>query len=205
MLSISTYAKSLLLLMVLIAPAKTYAGFILFTDRDEWEAAVTSPLAFEGFNDGQSLSVTYSTGSLTRSSSLISEGARALSVKEGRFLTMTFPHEVFAFGFDLNELNTTNLDYSDSAGHALLDAFQITDIWNASTFFGLISDVALTSFSLEGFGADNTVYGIDALSYTAATSVSEPTSVFLLVLALGVIAVKQRKNWRTISALRIIG
>ncbi|WP_346992761.1 hypothetical protein [Alteromonas gracilis] len=45
MLSISTYVKSLLLLMVLIAPVKTYAGFILFTDRDAWEAAVTSPFA----------------------------------------------------------------------------------------------------------------------------------------------------------------
>ena len=192
MLSISTYAKSLLLLMVLIAPAKTYAGFILFTDRDAWEAAVNSPLAFEGFNDGQSLTVSYSTGSLKRTSSLISEGERALSVKEANFLTISFPHEVFAFGFDLNELNTTNLNYSDSAGHSLLDAFQITDVWNASTFFGLISDVALTSFSLEGFGADNAVYGLDALSYTAATSVNEPTAALLLLLGLGMLLLRRR-------------
>ncbi|MFD2166817.1 hypothetical protein ACFSJY_11170 [Thalassotalea euphylliae] len=191
------YGTLFLLAMMSFTSVNANAGLILFTDRDEWESAVGTSLDFEGFNSADDILVDYSSGSLKRTSSLISEGERALSVKEGNLLTITFSHEVFAIGFDLNELNTNNLDYFDSAGHEILDALKVTAIWNESTFFGLISDTALTSFSLQGFNTstNNPVYGLDALAFTSATQVNEPMTAFLMMFSVaGLALARVRKS-----------
>lgn len=110
-------------------------------------------------------------------------------------MTFNFSHEVFAIGFDVNELNSTSLNYFDSAGHSYIDALLASDPWNASNFFGVISDAALASFSLSGDNNSNTaVYGIDALAFTLeSTKVPTPSSISLLLFSLITLRFLQRK------------
>jgi hypothetical protein len=174
------------------------AGLILYTDRAAFENAITDSLDFEGFNDANELNeaLSLSNSRYRASTSLVSEGEKALSIYERSTFTIDFNHDVFAIGFDINELNGTHLTFTDSAGHEIIDALQITDIWNESTFFGLISDTALTSFSLIGSDSASatSVYGFDALSFTAApTSVPTPATAVLLFVGLLGFAVKRIK------------
>lgn len=176
------------------------ASLIVFNDRDAFEAAAGSQLAFEGFNDQAALTVDIATGAgfnpIRRTTSHISEGDRAVSLMEFDTVTITFEHDVFAFGFDVNELNSNNLTYFDSAGNEIPDAFVVTDVWNASTFMGFVSDVAIRSFSLQGAGdqSNRTSYGIDALAYTApATEVSEPTLTAALLLAMVMLVLTRKR------------
>ena len=169
---------------------QAHAGLILFTDRDAFENAANSPLAFDGFNDKDLTEVILSSGTnfhkYRTTSSHISEGTHALSIRERDYFTVNFNHDVFAIGFDLNELNGSNLHYSDSAGHEILDALKVTDIWNESTFFGVISDTAIRSFTLTGNGDQSLLatYGFDALSYTAdSIAVPAPSSWLLMIAA----------------------
>ena len=195
------YMKQLVLmgLLAVCGIQHATAGLILFSDRDAFEAAVDGPLAFDGFNDNSYTLVDLSTGSgfkpYRTTTSHVSEGERARSIREFDTLTIAFEHDVFALGFDLNELNSNNLDYIDSAGHEIIDALMVTDIWNASTFFGLISDTAIRSFSLSGDGdsSNRATYGFDALTFTAPTSVSAP-SAFLILLSASIAVFVRRRN-----------
>ena len=168
---------------------QAHAGFIVYTDRAAFENAAGGELAFEGFNAPALLNedLTVSANRYRSTSSLVSEGAKALSIFEANTLTIDFNYDVYALGFDLNELNTSNLDYLDSAGHLIDDALKITDVWNDSTFFGLISDTALRSFSLVGSGSSGAVYGFDALSFTAAAAVPVPPSWPLMLAGLSLV------------------
>ncbi len=177
---------TILIIMCLISQS-AQAGYILFTDREAFESAVSGELDFDGFNDSALTVISIDTTSgfkrYRTTTSHVSEGTKALSLRERDTLTVTFNHEVFAIGFDVNELNSTSLDYIDSAGHEILQAFQVTSVWNESTFFGIISDTAITSFSLVGNGdlSNNSTYGLDALSYTAINEVSSPNMQALVV------------------------
>jgi len=173
------------------------AGIIYFTDRIEFEDAVGSSLSFENFNGAFSTAIDVSGyKKFYDSSSLVSEGDKALGVKESNTVTFNFSHDVFALGFDVNELNSTSLSYLDSAGHAFVNALLASDPWDASNFFGILSDTALSSFSLSGTSDSNTaIYGIDALAFTAApTKVPSPTSLSIFLLSLVSLHLYQRKT-----------
>jgi len=185
-------------LFILLGATQTAnAGLILYSDRESFEEAVTGNLSFEGFNSVDTLNedLTVNKSRYRTTTSLVSEGEKALSISENSVLTVTFDHDVFAFGFDLNELNSTNLDYLDDAGNEILNALLVTQVWNESTFFGLISDTAIRSFSLTGTGSNTAAYGFDALSYTASpTQVPTPQSLILFILAIGGMFLTTRLN-----------
>lgn len=175
------------------------AGLIVYTDRAAFENAVNGELDFEGFNDSSLLNdaLTLSNKRYRTTSSLISEGEKALSLYENNDFTIDFAHDVFALGFDLNELNGSTFSYIDSAGHEMVDVFEITDIWNASTFFGIISDTAINSFSLVSSrtASSSSAYGFDALSFTAGpTPVPTPATGVLLAAGLLGFMAKRRRN-----------
>jgi len=169
------------------------ATLLIFNDREAFEQAVNSPLDFDGFNDSTFTTVDLSSGTnfhkYRTTTSHVSEGDKALSIRERDIFTVSFDYDVFAVGFDVNELNATSLNYVDDIGHEVLEALRITDVWNASTFFGVISDSAFRSFSLVGNGDQslNATYGFDALSYTAATRVPTPPTIFILLIGLSTI------------------
>lgn len=188
----------LVALVTLMVPTAN-AGLILYTDRAEFESAVESALSFEGFNSSSELNddLSINTNRYRTSSSLVTEGDKALGLKEDSEFTVSFAHDVFAIGFDLNELNTTDLNYIDSAGHEILSALKVTDVWNDSQFFGLISDVAITSFTLSASGDDRALYGFDAMAYTAGpVAVSAPSSTEMLLMSFVVLLAFKAKRYR---------
>ena len=188
----------LVALVTLMVPTAN-AGLILYTDRAEFESAVESGLSFEGFNSSSELNddLSINTNRYRTSSSLVTEGDKALGLKEDSEFTVSFAHDVFAIGFDLNELNTTDLNYIDSAGHEILSALKVTDVWNESQFFGLISDVAITSFTLSASGDDRALYGFDAMAYTAGpVAVSAPSSTEMLLMSFVVLLAFKAKRYR---------
>lgn len=166
------------------------ATLLIFNDREAFEQAVNSPLDFDGFNDSTFTTVDLSSGTnfhkYRTTTSHVSEGDKALSIRERDIFTVSFDYDVFAVGFDVNELNATSLNYIDDIGNEILAALKVTDVWNASTFFGVISDKAFRSFSLVGNGDPNlnATYGFDALSYTAATKVPSPATLLIFVSGL---------------------
>lgn len=166
------------------------ATLLIFNDREAFEQAVNSPLDFDGFNGSTFTTVDLSSGTnfhkYRTTTSHVSEGDKALSIRERDIFTVSFDYDVFAVGFDVNELNATSLNYIDDIGNEILAALKVTDVWNASTFFGVISDKAFRSFSLVGNGDPNlnATYGFDALSYTAATKVPSPATLLIFVSGL---------------------
>lgn len=166
------------------------AALLIFSDREAFEQAVGSPLDFDGFNDSSFTTVDLSSGTnfhrYRTTTSHVSEGDKALSIRERDIFTVSFEHDVFAVGFDVNELNATSLSYVDDIGNEILEALKITDVWNASTFFGVISDSAFRSFSLVGNGDPNlnATYGFDALTYTATTRVPSPPTISIMLIGL---------------------
>ena len=177
--------KTLGLLATLLFASQSIAGLILYSDREQFESAVSTPLAFESFEDNVLEDVGVQSGYIRYRtySSVVTDGDKALVLKEKNEVTFFFEHEVFAIGFDVNELNSSNLTYTDSAGNEIFNALEITEVWNASTFFGLTSDVGLTSFTLTGTGSTDAVYGIDAMQFTAAAvEVDEPWTLPLFAL-----------------------
>jgi len=178
------------LIALLAIPFNTHATLIIFDDREAFENAVSSPLDFDGFNDSAFTTVDLSSGTnfhrYRTTTSHVSEGEKALSIRERDIFTVSFDYDIFAVGFDVNELNATSLAYVDSLGNEILDALKVTDVWNASTFFGVISDTAFRSFSLVGNGDQslNATYGFDALSYTAKVEVPTPATSIIFVSAL---------------------
>lgn len=176
-------------ILLVVTMNNAHAGLILFDDRDAFELAVAEQLSFEGFNvkgvTNPDFDFVSGKKGFSSTSSQISEGDYSIKVMEKNTLTLNFNYDVFAFGFDVNELNATNLNYVDSAGNEILDALKVTDIWYESTFFGVLSDTAITSFSLVGSGSSSASYGFDALSYTAnPVTVSEPNTIHLIFLAI---------------------
>lgn len=180
---------TLLFTFVLTLSWQTQAGFILFTDRATFEDAVDTALTLESFEDLNFDDIGVTTSSaykrIKSTTSLVSEGDSAIAFMEKDEVTISFNHSIFALGFDINELNSASLDYSDSTGRYIEAALEITDVWNESTFFGLISDTALTSFTLSGYGSSGAVYGMDALTYSSAiVAVPTPVTWHLLLAAL---------------------
>lgn len=171
------------------------AGLIFYSDQTSFSSAVDSALEFEGFNDNQLEFLQVQSGYIRyrTSSSLVSEGEKALVLKESNSVTFSFDHDVYAFGFYVNELNSTNLNYQDSAGNELLNALKVTDVWNASTFFGVTSDVAIASFTLIGSGASTALYGIDALQFSSV-NVDEAPTWLLFLLAFVILLIRVRMS-----------
>jgi len=180
----------LILFITLSAVNNASATLLIFNDREAFEQAVNSPLNFDGFNDSTFTTVNLSSGTnfhkYRTTTSHVSEGDKALSIRERDIFTVSFDYDVFAVGFDVNELNATSLNYIDDIGNEILAALKVTDVWNASTFFGVISDKAFRSFSLLGNGDPNlnATYGFDALSYTAAIRVPAPPTIFIMLIGL---------------------
>lgn len=189
-------ARLLLTVCTLITASSAYAGLIQYTNESDFNSALLAPLTFEGFNDNELSDVSVESGFIRyrTTSSLVSEGEKALVLKEKNTVTFHFDHEVFALSFFVNELNSTNLSYTDSGGNELIDVFKVTDIWNASTFFGITSDIGLTSFTLSGSGTSNALYGIDAMRFTAPTNVPEPAPIALFALCILGLLVNKRRS-----------
>lgn len=186
--------KRIAVFAITLFTSQANAGLIFYSDQSAFVTAVDSPLALEGFNDNELDNVQVESGYIRyrTTSSLVSEGEKALVLRESNSVTFSFDHEVFAFSLFVNELNSTNLNYFDSNGNELFDAFKVTDIWNASTFFGVTSDVAISSFTLVGAGASTALFGIDALQFTAA-NVNEPAT-WLLFTMLAATLIYRRKT-----------
>ena len=189
------------LLLMFGAVSQANAALIMFTDRAEFLAAVNSQMTLESFDLKSEFSdqILQKQGSnnYSSSSTLVSEGAKALAVKENNTLSFTFGHDVFAIGFDVNELNASNLSYSDSFGHLIEDLFVPQADPFASVFFGIISDQALSSFSLTSTGtsSSNAVYGFDALTFTADPSkVPAPATAFLMFSGVFLVLRARRKQ-----------
>lgn len=132
--------KTLLITILLVSSLRhAHAGLIIFTDREAFALAAGSPLVFDGFNDPGFTTVSLSSGSgfkrYRTTSSHVSEGVKAVSLKEYDSFTIDFNYDVFAFGFDINELNSNSLSYRDSAGNSIIEVLKVTELWNASTFF----------------------------------------------------------------------
>jgi hypothetical protein len=183
--------RLLLIFFIAISTLKSAnATLLIFDDREAFEQAVNTPLDFDGFNDSALTTIDLSSGTnfhrYRTTTSHVSEGEKALSIRERDIFTVSFDYDVFAVGFDVNELNATSLSYRDDIGNEILAALKVTDVWNASTFFGVISDRAFRSFSLVGNGDPqlNATYGFDALSYTAATKVPTPATLLIFVSGL---------------------
>jgi len=196
-----TFKNLLLTLFItLSAVNKANATLLIFNDREAFEQAVSSPLDFDGFNDSALTTVDLSSGTnfhkYRTTTSHVSEGEKALSIRERDIFTVSFDYDVFAVGFDVNELNATSLNYVDDIGNEILAALKVTDVWNASTFFGVISDSAFRSFSLVGNGDPNlnATYGFDALSYTARVSVPTPTTIILFISSLVILLMSTRSR-----------
>ena len=183
------------------------AALITFSDRATFQGAVTGALSFEGFNDAFSTGVTQdfpvggpsaftvlsadSLGSTTIAS-LVSEGTRALFLRELDTITFTFVSAITAFGFDVNELNSGTIDYSDSSGNLLSGA--VTPNGSGSTFFGAISDTAFTSFSLTVTGGSSgQIWGLDALDF-GGDSIPEPGTLALFGLGLAGLGFARRRK-----------
>ena len=91
-------------LFILLGATQTAnAGLILYSDRESFEEAVTGNLSFEGFNSSDTLNedLTVNKSRFRSTTSLVSEGDKALSISENSVLTVSFDHDVFAFGFDV--------------------------------------------------------------------------------------------------------
>lgn len=183
--------------------AQANAGLILFSDRTLFENAVDHSLTFESFEDkSYDDFIIQSDPNFIRfrtTSSHVSDGEIALSLKEKANISFTFEHDVFAFGFDINELNSSNLNYLDSLGNEITDALTITEIWNESTFFGVISDTALRSFSLSGDTTQNATFGFDAFTYTSAVMVPEPTTFTVFAMAVVVLILLRARTHQSIE------
>lgn len=188
------------LFVALIYLPSAQAGLIYFEDRDAFELALNSQITTERFGDGvesEDFVITRGNRGLYSTSSLNSDDETlALAARERSTLEITFNYEVFAIGFDINQLNVSNLSYFDSAGHESINALLATEQWDASTFFGVISDTAITSFSLVGSGTSTNLYGFDDFSYTAnPVSVNEPATLYSMCFAIiAILLLRSRKR-----------
>lgn len=164
-----------------------------------FEEAADTALDFEGFNDNEVDHMTIDAGykRFRYHGSMVTEGDAALVLRERASVTFNFEHDVFAFGFDLSELNSNSLDYTDSNGYTIISAFEVTEEWDATTFFGVVSDTAIRSFTLTGSGDSSNLYGIDAMQFTAApVEVSEPPVLVLLLSVLALSMARQRRTFK---------
>jgi len=196
--------------MLLSSIGAAHAGLIVYTDRAEFEAATSGTLYTEGFNSADILNsdLTVSNGTYNTNQFYVSEGEAALTIDEATELTVTFSQDVFALGFDINNLSFANLDYQDNAGNYLSAA--ITPNWESTSFFGVVSDVAVNSFTLMGdlpyemlsaYGFDNLVYSTTASSQETDSSgtvitaeVPAPATIFLLLAGFAVLLNRRSVN-----------
>ena len=106
--------------------------------------------------------------------------------------TFTFNLPTNGFGFDY-----ANPKFYDLGSKIIIDGYTSP---TASGFFGVISDVAVTSFTTDQTGAfiifDNVTYGPTA---PAISSVPEPTSIALMGLGLLGFASSRRKSAKSKS------
>lgn len=187
------------------------AALIAFTDRADWEAAVSGNFLSEDFSSTSSgdymtsaIDVGDFTVSMTGSSfgtswhniSSIGAGGSALNSVDGSQqlnvatgstggTTLEFDFDIYAFGADfayVSDSRTTSF---------LIDGVQLDIPYLDSEFFGFVSDTAfsanfltLTSGGADGFGMDNLVY---------AASVPEPGTLALLGLGLAGIGFSRKK------------
>lgn len=193
--------KLFIVATMLMVAINASATVVTYSDRAVWHTAITGGVIFEGFNNAFETPLTISTGGGYQSfwgssSNPAVEGSHALGLIESAYATFNFADPVYAFGFDLIELNTGPLDYNDSNGASIQDLFVNDQVVNGnwtSHFYGFISDVGVSNFTI-GVGTDSSgsVYFVDSLEYATA-SVPEPSALALIGLGLFGFAASRRK------------
>ena len=184
--------KKLLIICMVMLPISANAGLITYTDRTTFQNDTGILISFEGFNGSLDTSIIIDPAGGYQSfwSSKPTEGTHSLGLIENSAVTFTFSAPVYAFGFDVTELNTTAVDYSDSAGHILSTAIPTNF---GDQFFGAISDILISSFTLgSGSDSNGAVYFVDALETRAA--VPEPATLALFGLGLAGMGFARRKK-----------
>ncbi len=150
------------------------AAVVTFSDRSTFLAGAGAVFSegFEdaSFNSGPSFDfgafmIGSSAGTLSKTflATLVSEGSSSISLSENATLTLTFDTAIRSIGFDINELNSGDMDYADNAGNSVADA--VLRNFSGSTFFGLIGDTGFSMVTLSFGGQNSSVVGFDNVQF----------------------------------------
>lgn len=187
--------------LVTFAVGYASAATVTFSDRSEFLLNAVSVFSegFEGppFGDRSAFGFgivtltsnpqTFSSTSRTAFPSLVSEGSSAIKLSERTALTLNFDTAIRSIGFDINELNSSSMDYADNAGNTVSDAVLANTL--NSTFFGLISDTAFSAATLTFNGNNSSVVGFDNLQFGTGPKPSViplPGAVTLMISAISI-------------------
>ena len=186
---------ALILGVLLFTSSYVHAGLITYTDRTAFQNDTGSLISFEGFNGSfdTSLLVTAANGyDDSFWTGYQTEGTHSLGLVETSAVTFTLSQPTYAFGFDVSNLHLPSIGYSDSAGHSLPSVISMDE---GDQFFGVISDVMISSFTL-GSGSYGTgpVYFVDAFEVRSSAAVPEPVSLALFGLGLAGIGFSRKKK-----------
>lgn len=210
--------KNILLFAAVACVSNTYAGTIsVFNNKAAFSSAIGSGAQFEGFESspaststgtrldfsGISFScsgTTYCPGFFGQSSAISDTGSKSVYFASPDTATFTFSSGISGFGIAIGgagDVSPITLSATLSNGDA---ATVLTSYANSSggfsgntVYFGITDSTPFTSVT---FSPSNKADGIffDSLTFKAASTVPEPTSIALLGLGLLGFAASRRKS-----------